>query len=262
MSKRLRIAVSMVCAVLAATVCLAYTTHVREEADRTRTEAMRRYGGEVVSLVAAVRAIEAGEVVTMADVETRDWLSSLAPEGAQTNIDDVLGREVSVPVSAGAPLTELNFRDPETMAEIPSGHVAVAVPITEKLGVTTGISVGTHVVTYRATDGSAELIGGDATVLAVPSGSSVSRGSLTIAVTAADVPAVLAASASGDLRIVVPADDVKKLAEGGASQASVPPVGNSVSPAGEDDASVANGAANRDASNGGKGAETDERKGE
>ena len=262
MSKRLRIAVSMVCAVLAATVCLAYTTHVREEADRTRTEAMRRYGGEVVSLVAAVRAIEAGEVVTMADVETRDWLSSLAPEGAQTNIDDVLGREVSVPVSAGAPLTELNFRDPETMAEIPSGHVAVAVPITEKLGVTTGISVGTHVVTYRATDGSAELIGGDATVWGVPSGSSVSRGSLTIAVTAADVPAVLAASASGDLRIVVPADDVKKLAEGGTGRgASVPPVGNSVSPTGED-SSTADDATDHDASNEDKGAETDERKGE
>lgn len=235
MSRHVRIVVSVACAVLAAAVCLAYTTHVREEADRTRTEAMRRYGGEVVSLVVATRTIEAGEVVSMSDIETRDWLSSLAPEDAQTNVDDVVGREVSVPACSGAPLTALNFRDPETMAEIPSGHVAVSVPITEKLGVTTGIAVGTHVVTYRALDGSAELIGGDATVLAVPSSSSVNRGSLTIAVTAADVPAVLAASTAGDLRIVVPADDVKKLATGeAATDVSVPPVGDAATMPSED----------------------------
>lgn len=227
MPKRLRIVISLVCALMGGSVCLAYTAHVRDEADRTRTEAMRRYGGEVVSLVVATRTIEAGEVVGMTDVETRDWLSSLAPDGAQTSVDDVVGREVSVPACSGAPLTDLNFRDPETMAEIPSGHVAVSVPITEKLGVTTGIAVGTHVVTYRTTETSAELIGGDATVLAVPgSGSSVSRGSLTIAVTAKDVPAVLTASASGDLRIVVPADDVKRLEDGtGAPETSVPPAG-------------------------------------
>lgn len=213
MSKRTRIVLSSGCAVLAALMCLGYTGHVRDEAERTRTEAMRRYGGEVVSLVVATRGIEAGECVAAGDVEVRDWLASLAPEGAQTSMDDVVGREVSVPACTGAPLTELNFRDPTEMAEIPSGHVAVSVPITEKLGVTYGIATGTHVVTYRATEDGAEIIGGDATVLAVPGESgSMGRGSITIAVTAEDVPSVLTASASGDLRIVCPADDVKSFA--------------------------------------------------
>ena len=225
-SKRLRLLLSLACALAAGAICTAYTTHVRDEAERARTEAMRRYGGEVVQLVVATRTIEAGEVVNMADVETRDWLSSLVPDGAQTSVDDVVGLEVSVPACSGAPLTELNFRDPEQMADIPSGHVAVSVPITEKLGVTTGIAVGTHVVAYRATEGTAELIGGDATVLGVPgTSSSVARGSLTIAVTAKDVPEVLTASASGELRLVVPADDVTELEAGTSKESvSVPPV--------------------------------------
>ena len=229
MPKRLRLVVSILCALVAGAVCLAYTAHVRDEAERTRTEAMRRYGGEVVSLVVATRTIEAGEVLSMTDVESRDWLSSLAPVGAQTSVDDVVGREVSVPACSGAPLTELNFRDPDEMAEVPSGHVAVSVPITEKLGVATGIAVGTHVVIYRAGEDVVKLIGGDATVLAVPSGaSSLGRGSLTIAVTAKDVPEVLAASATGDLRLVVPASDVKELAAGtSVGKASVPPVDGS-----------------------------------
>lgn len=213
MSKRIRILLSVVCAGVAMVFCLSYTSHVREEADRMRTEAMRRYGGEVASLVVTTRQIEAGEVIATKDVEQRDWLSSLAPEGAQTSLDDVVGREVSVPASAGAPLTELNFRDLAHLADIPAGHVAVSVPITEKLGVSVGIAVGTHVVAYRTTQDSAQAIGDDAVVLAVPGGSGTAgRGSLTIAVLAKDVPAVLTASASGDLRLVVPASDVNQLA--------------------------------------------------
>lgn len=227
MSKRARVILSLACALTASLVCLAYTGHVRDEAERTRTEAMRRYGGEVVSLAVATHAIGAGEVVATKDVEMRDWLASLAPEGAMTSLDDVVGVEVSVPVAAGAPLTSLNFRDPSEMADIPSGHVAVSVPITEKLGVTAMTGVGTHVVAYRTVDGAAELIGSDATVLAAPgsTGSSMGRGTITIAVAAKDVPAVLAASTSGDLRLVVPADDVAELAKGAAKDGdeNVPP---------------------------------------
>lgn len=225
MSKRTRIILSIACAVAAMLLCLAYTSHVRGEAERLQTEAMRRYGGEVTTLVVATRTIEAGEVIAAVDVERRDWLSSLAPAGALANLDEVVGREVSVPVCEGAPLTDLNFRDLSLLADIPAGHVAVSVPITEKLGVTAGITVGTHVVIYRATQESAEVIGNDATVLAVPSGSSTAgRGSLTIAVAAKDVSSVLAASASGDLRLVVPADDVDQLPSGGKDErASVPP---------------------------------------
>ena len=223
MSQRLRIAVSTACALVVVLACMLYGTHVRNEAEQERTETLRRYGGETATLVVANHSIEAGEVVGAADVSTRDWISSLAPEGAFMSTDDVLGREVSIPVAANTPLCELNFRDTSQIASIPEGHVAVSVPISDKLGLSSAASVGSHVVAYRVKEGSAEPIGELATVLSVPgsTGGSSSKGFITVAVAASDVPAVLSASTSGDLRLVVPADDVREYASASGSDNNV-----------------------------------------
>lgn len=187
---------------------------------------MRRYGGEVVGLVVATRPIEAGETLSRSDVELRDWLSSLVPEGACTSLDEILGHEVTVPAAAGAPLTQLNFRDTAQLADIPSGHVAVSVPVTDKLGVSSGIVAGSHVIAYRVQESGTRLVSGDVTVLLAPSttGALAGRGSLTIAVAAKDVSEVLSASTAGDLRLVVPAEDVKSSGKEEGSSADVPPV--------------------------------------
>lgn len=227
MSRRARLLVSLVCALASAAVCLAYTGHVRGEAEQARTEAIARYGGDVVSLAVTTRAIEAGEVVQVGDVEQRDWISTLAPEGALMSVDDALGKEVSVPAAAGWPLTKLNFRDESQMADVPSGHVAVSIPVFEKLGVSSAMAVGSHVVMYRATENGAELVGSEAIVMAVPGAntSGATRTTLTLAIKPDDVPLVLSASTAGDLRLVVPSDDVRKLAAGGEGQtANVEPV--------------------------------------
>ena len=213
MSKRVRIIVACACAVVAMLACLLYSKHVNEEAERERAQTLKRYGGEVASLVVANRTIEAGETITASDVEMRDWISSLAPEEALLSMDEAVGREVSVPIAANAPLCALNFRDLSQIEEIPAGHVAVSVPITDKLGISPAVSAGSRVAAYKATQDSADPIGGIAIVLAAPSanGSSLGRGTITIAVASNDVAAILASSAAGDLRLVVPADDVMEL---------------------------------------------------
>lgn len=228
MSKRLRILVSALCALVVMVACALYASHVREEADRERSETLKRYGGDTVTLVVTNRVIEAGEVVSLADVSMRDWISSLAPEHAFLSMDEVVGKEVSVPATANVPLCALNFRDESQIAEIPAGHVAVSVPITEKLGLSSAVLVGSHVVAYRVGEGTAEVIGASAIVLAVPSstGLSAGRGSITVAVEADDVPAILSASSSGDLRLVVPAEDVREDPASKAEGRDVPPVDN------------------------------------
>lgn len=207
-------------------LCMLHTGRVRAEMEQERSDTLKRYGGETVALVVARRTIEPGEVLSLSDLEMRDWISSLAPEGAVLDLNDAVGREISVPLAKNAPVTDLNFRDMSQLSDIPSGHVAVSVPITEKLGIPVGIEVGTRVVAYRAKDGESELICGNAIVLASPgaSASAMSRGTLTIAVQADEVPMVLSASTSGDLRLVVPAEDVKKLAAPKAEPVNVDPV--------------------------------------
>ncbi|MDO4536752.1 MAG: SAF domain-containing protein [Coriobacteriales bacterium] len=215
MNKRKRMLISLGCALLSVLICLLYARQVEGEAERTRTEALERYGGEVVSLVVANRTLEAGETVSTRDVELRDWVASLAPKDAQTKLEEVVGKEISEPVAEGAPLTALNFREASELAEIPPGHVAVAIPVTDKLGVSSAIPVGSHVIAYRTDCDGTQLIAGDATILSSPgaAGSSAGRSTISVAVGSDDVSSVLAASTEGSLRLVIPADDVRGTTE-------------------------------------------------
>lgn len=225
MSRRMRLVLSVLCGALAVVVGVLYVGQVRAEGERERNEAIRRYGGELVTLAVASRTIEAGEIVTASDVSMRDWVSSLAPKGSLTSIEDAVGKQLSVPVVEGAPLTDLNFRQAETRLDIPSGHVALSVPLTEKLGISSSVPQGAHLSAYRAAEGSSEVLCGDVTVISSPdnAGTVSGRGFVTIAVDAACIAPVISASTAGDLRLVLPADDVKQEAAA-AQRQNVEPV--------------------------------------
>ena len=211
MSTRFRIVLSAAFALLGVVSCLAYAETVRQEAERVRSDAIERFGGEVAQLVVATQTLEAGEVITERNVRVRDWVSDLAPVGALVNLDDAIGREVRVPIAEGAPLTELNFRDESALSEVPSGHVAVSVPVTDKLGISRGVTRGAHVSAYAVSGEGPRLIASDIEVLSELASSTgiVASQQITIAVLPGDVSEVLGASASGDLRLVIPADDVE-----------------------------------------------------
>ncbi|WP_455138145.1 SAF domain-containing protein [Thermophilibacter sp.] len=209
MTRRFRLVVSGACALLAAALCLAYGQAEREKVERERSEALERYGGEVVSLVVATEGIEAGQVVDRGNVAERDWLADLAPEGAVTGIDAVLGSEVSVPVAAGAPLTDLNFRDPSDAVDVPADRVALSVPASGELGLPPATAPGDVLAAYEVTADGVRPISGDVQVLAVPSVGSglMATGSVTVAVRPGEVARVLAASDEGSLRLALPGDE-------------------------------------------------------
>ena len=211
MSGRFRIVLSSAFALLGVVSCLAYAESVRSEAERVRSDAIARFGGEVAQLVVADQALESGDVVTEHNVRVRDWVSDLAPAGAIASLDDAVGRQVSVPVAEGAPLTELNFRDESVLAEVPAGHVAVSVPVTDKLGISRGVTRGARLSAYAVSAEGPQLIATDVEVLSELGSTTgiVASQQVTIAVLPDDVASVLAASASGDLRLVIPAADVE-----------------------------------------------------
>ena len=181
-----------------------------------RAEALERYGGEVVSLVVAPEGLEAGEVVDGRNAIERDWLADLAPDGAVVDLEDVMGDEVTIPAAAGAPLTALNFRDIEDAVEVPSGRVALSLPVSESLGLPPSAAAGTVLAAYRVSDTGVSLVSADLQVLRTASETSVvgARGSVTVAASPGAVASVLSASAEGTLRLALPADDVPDLSEG------------------------------------------------
>lgn len=209
MTRRFRLVVSGACALLAAALCLAYGQSEREKVERERSEALARYGGEVVSLVVATEGIEAGQVVDRGNVTERDWLADLAPAEAVTGIDSVLGSEVSVPVAAGAPLTALNFRDTAGAVDVPADRVALSVPATDDLGLPPATAPGDALAAYEVSDGGVRSISNDVQVLAVPQAGTglVATGSLTLAVRPDEVASMLEASGAGSLRLTLPGDD-------------------------------------------------------
>ncbi len=212
MSRRFKIVLSGAFTVLAIVLCLAYGESVRAEEESRRQETLTRYGGEVVSLVVATSQLEEGQVISAGDVAKRDWVSDLVPEGAITNLDDVVGKKVTVAVASGAPLTQLNLRETGAAVEVPSGMIAVSVPLTDKLGVGEGVVAGDRLVAYRVADGTATVLAREATVLSLPEGAkTLASGSqaMTIALAPEDVSSVLAASTEGSLRFGLPASDVQ-----------------------------------------------------
>lgn len=231
MRRRFRLVLSGSCAILAAMACLLYGEHTREEAERARAEALERYGGEVVSLVVATETIEAGGVIDRSNVAERDWVSDLAPADAVTGIDSVLGDEVSVPVSAGVPLTALNFRDAEDAVEVPADRMALSVPVSDDMGIASSMEVGATLAAYEVSDMGVRLLADDLQVLASPqsSGGPLSSGSVTVAVAPADVAQILAASGEGSLRLALPGEGALELAQ----EAPVAPTEVSASETGE-----------------------------
>ena len=210
MRTRFRVMVSLACALASVAGGLAYANEVREQADRVRSDAIARFGGEVAQLVVAEQPLEAGDVISERNVRVRDWVADLAPVGAISSLDNAIGREVHVPVAQGAPLTELNFRDETSLSEVPDGHVAVSVPVSDKLGISRGVNRGARVSAYAVENGTPQLIASDVQVLSELGSATgvIASQQITIAVLPDDVSAILAASASGDLRLVIPADDV------------------------------------------------------
>ena len=223
MSKRLRLVVALACAALALVLCLAYARGVRAEADEAKRQALEAYGGQIVAVVVATQQLEASETITESDVELRDYLVDLVPDGALPKFEDALGKNVTSPVAAGSVLCSLHFRDAGTSLSVPSGRVAVTVALSDKIGVPSDIEPGSSLVAYATADKESRLVSADAQVLAVRPREGVSGvATITLAVSPNDVPALLSASVRENLRLVLPANDVVSLGGAEATGSTVP----------------------------------------
>ena len=210
MSAKVRIALALVCAVLAVLACQAYAQEARRQEAQLRQETLDRYGGEVVALVVATHQLETGNTVKEADVTLKEWVSELAPEGALVSLDEVIGKTLSSSVATGQVLTQLALASSDSSLDVPSGTVAVSLVLSDKLGLVSGIDTGSRVFAYRVDDVGAQLVSSSVTVVSLHSegGALSSSKDVTIAAQPDDIPAILEAAAKGTLRLVVPASNV------------------------------------------------------
>jgi len=221
-----RLALALLCGVIAAVAMVWYTTGVRAEATQSRIQALNSYGGGQIEVYVATRNIAVGETLTASNVSLQYWLSDLLPPGALSDQRDVFGQTVTVPLLINEPVVAAKLGELKGIIHVPAGLCAVSIPSEDVLAVGGGISAGSLVTVYVADGKTVELIAEGVLVLETSNGgyqasdsnsglfgSSSSRPRLVWVTLAADpeiVQELIAASSSGHLHLVLPGDGVNE----------------------------------------------------
>ena len=95
MKRTTRLMLSVASGILAAGLALWYGSSVRAEADQARQEVLAAYGGELVSVCVASHDVDAGEVLSEANVQVEEWVASLLPDEAETSLEDLVGQRAT-----------------------------------------------------------------------------------------------------------------------------------------------------------------------
>src|SRR5579863_1343188 len=171
-------------------------------------------------VVAAARALEAGDAFKAEDLVLVDWPASLALAGAFAKPADLVGRVLIFPVAASQPLTAAYLAAPGSgiglTSKIPEGMRAISVKSDEIVGVAGFLFPGSHVdvlVTFRP-DGLAapatQIVLQDVEVLTIgqklqpdPQGKAETVNVVTLLLTPQDAQKMVLASAQGTIQFVL-----------------------------------------------------------
>ena len=208
-TKKTRILISVLSALLASFCFFAYVQNVRAEAEKSRAEAIQKYGGELTSILVATKQIEPGETLSSSNTQLKSWISDLIPEGAITNPESVMGCTVSSVIGVGMPVVSLHLRSVASQISIPENLVGLTISHGEKYGLAERLSAGTKLAAYEVTDSLITCIASDIAVLSDDTeGTLYTSSSVTLGLTPEQVPAVLSAYARGTLRFTLPGSKI------------------------------------------------------
>jgi len=178
----------------AAAVALTVVTAITLVQAFARADAARRAWGTTEPVLVARRHLSTGDEIEAADVAVRAWPVGLLPDGAVTGtVDAVVGRTVVARIEPGEVVVTSRLA-PDGLhgvaALVPLGWRAIAIPTGAG---TVALAVGDRVDLVAAVDESrpAAVLASDALVV------DVSEQAITVAVPAADAPAVAFGVAAG-----------------------------------------------------------------
>lgn len=214
-----RIILSALFGLLAAAICFAYGAAVRSDAARAQEEALAKYGGERVKVCVAARDIDPGETLDETNVRSEEWLASLLPRDAVTELRSVAGKSATSRIPKNAVVSGLYTKAESHALEVPAGKVAVSVASDAEHAVGGAARAGSYVDVYVEKDGIADRLCG-ARVIDTSEGAGASREGkvdwVTLAVAPEDVRELLSASGKGTVSLVIPATANTKKSGGGA----------------------------------------------
>ena len=208
MNKSKRIAISLATGVLAAALCMAYGSSIRSQADQAQAETLAKYGGDRVKVCVAARDIDAGETLDETNVITQEWLTSLLPRDAATELRQVRGDVTTSRIPKNAVVCDVYTKAENHTLEVPKDKVAVSVAVDAEHSVGGATGVGNYVDVYVQKDGVTDRLCG-ARVIDTSEEAGTSREGkiewVTLAADPDDVKELLGASGKGTISLTIPA---------------------------------------------------------
>lgn len=197
------------CGVCCAGCVALLVAQVGSEADRARSEALARYGGEQIEVCVAGRDIAAGETITDAMIDTKLWLADLLPEGSVTQASEVMGKQVGSSILEGEVISTQRLAKLDISLDIPEGMTAVSVPAQDVQAVGGVLQAGMRTDVYAVGPSSTTLLADGVLVLAtnLAEGDSLMSRNVawvTLAVAPETVQELVAASQNLDLYFTLP----------------------------------------------------------
>ena len=213
LSKRFRLLISALAAVLVALCFVAYGNSIKKASEKKVLESLDGFQGETCTVIIAKRHLEKGELIQKEDLEAAMWVAQLCPEHTVTQKDEIVGMSLTSQVPQGAVLSHRYFEAEKPQIEIPSGHVAFCLPITDRNNFPQNLVSGQNIAAYEMEDGAMRLVSSNIKVLDAENLGVRSTKTISLAARAKDVPKLLLASENKSLRLVVPATDLVSLAD-------------------------------------------------
>lgn len=213
MQRQKSIIIGIICGIGCALCIWAYGNQLNDRVAAERAEAMERYGGDQLEVCVAKRTINPGELLEESAIKHELWLVDLLPDGAITDPNSILGRQVGSPILEGEVISEHRFEHTTNMLEVPQDKTAVSVPAKSVQAVGGSIDVGMIIDVY-ATGTTTERILQNVPVLAagLPETDSSFYASastwLTLAVPPESVGELVAAAQNLELYFTLPGQGV------------------------------------------------------
>ena len=140
--------IALVSGALAAICAICLLTSVKSESAAQQKELAEKYGGTQVEVCVAKRDIAAGETLKDTDVEVKQWVSSLLPENAATSKKDCVGKQLGSSILTGEVICAGRFQSQDSSIDVPSGKVAVSIPLDDTSSVGGTLKVNQKVDIY------------------------------------------------------------------------------------------------------------------
>lgn len=195
---------------LACALCVGlYVVGVRAEVEEARAEALERFGGDQIEVCVAQRDLAAGEIVDGGAVATKLWVADLLPDGAITDVSQIVGRRLGSSVIKGEVLCEQRTEAAESALNVPTGKAAISVPARAVQAVGGSVEAGMLVDVYATGPVSTAKLVAGALVLATSASGEGASGTaewVTLAVDPERVQEIVAAAQNLELYFALPAE--------------------------------------------------------